>query len=179
LSGIPNPGRFGNPSNLRSTMLKTPPSIRAPGGGHALKIRMRLAHLASESVLFVHNTEFVHKNIRPDTLLLLRSHSTTLQPLQSLIGTRPHLTQWTMLGKASDLTSLRCEMSWLKYIYRHPHRQGLQPQESYNIGHDIYSLGAFLLDSHKTKHALLVMQVGKYLVRQPHFFRDQECCQGL
>jgi hypothetical protein len=37
-------------------------------------------------------------------------------------------------------------MSWLKDIYRHRHRQGLQPQERYNIGHDIYSLGVCLLE---------------------------------
>jgi hypothetical protein len=37
-------------------------------------------------------------------------------------------------------------MGWLKDIYRHPHRQGLQPQERYNIGHDIYSLGVCLLE---------------------------------
>jgi hypothetical protein len=140
------PGDLGNPSTLRSTMLKTPRSMQAPGGGHALEDRMRLAYLISESVLFVHNAEFVHKNIRPDTFLLLRPHSTTLQPLQSLVGTRPHLRHWTMLRKASDLTSLRGEMSWLKDIYRHPHRQGLQPQERYNIGHDIYSLGVCLLE---------------------------------
>lgn len=51
-----------------------------------------------------------------------------------------------MLRKASDLTSLRGEISWLKDIYRHPYRQGLQPQERYNIGHDIYSLGVCLLE---------------------------------
>lgn len=33
-----------------------------------------------------------------------------------------------------------------KNLYRHPHRQGLNPEENYTMQHDIYSLGVCLLE---------------------------------
>jgi hypothetical protein len=141
------PEDFGNPSTLRGTMLQTPISTDEPGGGHALESRFRLAHQISESVLSVHATGFVHKNIRPDTILLLRSlSSASPSSPQTLPGVQPYLTFWMMLRKATDLSSLRGEDDWQRDIYRHPDRQGTQPQERYNIGHDIYSLGVCLLE---------------------------------
>jgi hypothetical protein len=35
---------------------------------------------------------------------------------------------------------------WEKDLYRHPRRQGLKPEEDYNMQHDIYSLGVCLLE---------------------------------
>lgn len=138
------PKNVGNLSTLQDTMLKTPTSDNGPGGGYTLDSRIRLAHLISISVLSVFNGDFVHKNIRPDTILLLRPLN--LDSAQSLISATPYLTYWTMLRKASDLSDVGGETSWVRNIYRHPQRAGLQPQERYNIGHDIYSLGVCLLE---------------------------------
>jgi len=146
------PEELGNPSTLRGTMGKTPISTDEPGGGHALESRFRLAHQISESVLSVHATGFVHKNIRPETILLIRRlPNTSPISMHSLAGVRPYLTYWTMMRKENGLSNgglgiIRVQDSWEKDIYRHPHRQGTELQERYNIGHDIYSLGVCLLE---------------------------------
>ncbi|KAL2070049.1 hypothetical protein VTL71DRAFT_14729 [Oculimacula yallundae] len=141
------PEGFDNASTLRQTILRTPLEDQGPGGGHTLEDRMRLAHLISESLLFVHNAELVHKNIRLDTILLLRAGlGTSLDKTRSLVSAKPYLTYWTMMRRMTDLSSRRGNLSWLRGIYQHPHRQGLQPQTRYNIGHDIYSLGVCLLE---------------------------------
>jgi hypothetical protein len=74
-------------------MLKTRSSLKSPGGGHTLESRIRLAHLISESVLFVNTADFVHKNIRTDTILLLRPPlKAEKRPTESLIQAKPYLT---------------------------------------------------------------------------------------
>lgn len=55
------------------------------------------------------------------------------------------MTDWTMLRKINAPSSMVGENDWQKDIYRHPRRQGLQPETRYNMGHDIYSLGVCLL----------------------------------
>ncbi|KAH7370825.1 hypothetical protein BKA65DRAFT_489301 [Rhexocercosporidium sp. MPI-PUGE-AT-0058] len=141
------PEGFGDASTLRQTILQSPSSEQGPGGGHALEHRIRLAHIISESLLFVHNADFVHKNIRLDTILLLRPESASSpDQTRSLVSAKAYLTYWTMLRKMTDLSSRRGDLSWLRGIYQHPQRQGLQPQQRYHIGHDIYSLGVCLLE---------------------------------
>lgn len=141
------PVDLGSPSTLQHTMLKTRSSLKSPGGGHTLESRIRLAHLISESVLFVNTADFVHKNIRTDTILLLRPPlKAEKRPTESLIQAKPYLTYWSMLRGVSTLSARLGDDSFTRNIYRHPHRQGLQLQTRYNIGHDIYSLGVCLLE---------------------------------
>lgn len=45
---------------------------KAYGGGHPLDFRFRLARQISEAVLTVHTAKLVHKNIRTETILILR-----------------------------------------------------------------------------------------------------------
>jgi hypothetical protein len=47
---------------------------------------------------------------------------------------------------ADGRTWLSGDSAWEKNLYRHPHRQGVNPEETYVMQHDIYSLGVCLLE---------------------------------
>ncbi|KAI9758161.1 MAG: hypothetical protein M4579_003135 [Chaenotheca gracillima] len=134
------PNGLGHPRNLKSVI--------AAGPYRSLNDRMHLARQISEAVLLVHRSELVHKNIRPDTVLVFPKDSdfesesiSTSADLDLLV-----LTDWSMLREASGVSSRRSEQDLLKNLYRHPHRQSLQIERRYNMGHDIYSLGVCLLE---------------------------------
>lgn len=115
-------------------------------GGRPLDYRYRLAQQISEAVLSVHTSSRVHKNIRPDTILLIQPQDRQDTDHHDLdIGT-PYLTDWTMLRKIDTPSSMVGENDWQKDMYRHPKRHNLQPEMRYNMGHDIYSLGVCLLE---------------------------------
>jgi hypothetical protein len=113
-------------------------------GRRPLDCRYRLAHQLSEIILSIHTLNRVHKNIRPDTILMIRAERNDLASSDLDFGT-PYMTDWTMLRKINAPSFMVGENDWLKDIYRHPQRQGLQPETRYNMGHDIYSLGVCLL----------------------------------
>ena len=113
-------------------------------GRRPLDYRYRLAHQISETVLSIHTLGRVHKNLRPDTILMICSRSQEAISDGLDFGT-PYMTDWTMLRKINAPSSMVGENDWQKDIYRHPRRQGLQPETRYNMGHDIYSLSVCLL----------------------------------
>jgi hypothetical protein len=47
---------------------------------------------------------------------------------------------------AEGKTQHQGDDEWEKNLYRHPTRQGIQPEEDYSMQHDIYSLGVCLLE---------------------------------
>ena len=104
-----------------------------------LDYRFSLAREIAEAVLSVHTSGRVHKNIRPDTIIIVETQ------VEGSTFSNPYLTDWTMLRKTDSPSSMVGEDDWLKDIYRHPGRHGLEPEERYNMGHDIYSLGVNLL----------------------------------
>jgi hypothetical protein len=117
-------------------------------GLYPLEERFKLCRELCEAILSVHSSGLVHKNIRPNTVLLIRqatSSSGQGTTTQSSLGW-PFLTDWFMLRKATELSSRRGANDWKQDIYRHPRRQGRQPEERYNMGHDIYSVGVVLLE---------------------------------
>jgi hypothetical protein len=118
------------------------------GGGRPLDHRFRLARQVSEAVLSVHTAQLVHKNIRPEGILVFQSKSTEKNPPASdPVGLGvPFLTGWKMVRRIGDLSARKGESDWMADIYRHPKRQGLHPEERYNMKHDIYSLGVCLLE---------------------------------
>lgn len=95
----------------------------------------------------VFTSGLVHKNIRTNIILLAieddenKPSPTPVTELGNL-----YLTSWTLLRKASGLTSGPGASGMVEDFYRHPKRQGIQPEQRYNFGHDIYSLGVCLLE---------------------------------
>ncbi|KAH7408786.1 hypothetical protein DE146DRAFT_647191 [Phaeosphaeria sp. MPI-PUGE-AT-0046c] len=115
--------------------------------GHSLDSRYRLARQLCDTVFSVFTSGLVHKNLRTNTILLAvednESESSPTTPTE--LG-NPYLTTWTLLRKATGLTSGPGASGTIEDFYRHPKRQGIQPEQRYNFGHDIYSLGVCLLE---------------------------------
>jgi len=89
--------------------------------------------------MLVHATQFVHKNIRPDTIIVLEQKDNVSMRWPFLIG-------FESFRIAEGKTTRSGDTSWEKNLYRHPARQGLRPEEDYIMQHDIYSLGICLLE---------------------------------
>ncbi|KAL1980951.1 hypothetical protein VTN96DRAFT_3291 [Rasamsonia emersonii] len=128
------PEGSSRPQSLR-TVLMTPCST------YLLSERIDLAVSLARSLIFLHNSHFVHKNIRPETIILLTDDHSKKDRLG-----KPFLIGFEELRSEDSYTFLRGDDVAERNFYRHPHRQGLVAQESYNVCHDIYSLGVCLLE---------------------------------
>ncbi|KAJ4152237.1 hypothetical protein NW765_017746 [Fusarium oxysporum] len=123
------------PQSLRQTLLLSP--VRE---GVALSItrRVRIAQELARSVSYVHTFNFVHKNISPESVLLLEDLETS-RSATFLVGFDRFRSTY------GDTVPLG-DPDWDRNIYRHPARQGEYPNEAYRMQHDIYSLGVCLLE---------------------------------
>ncbi|KAE8376946.1 hypothetical protein BDV26DRAFT_264578 [Aspergillus bertholletiae] len=124
------PKGLSSPHTLRSLLLE--------GSRCSLSKRFQLAKQLARSVMFVHATNFVHKNIRPDTVVVFADETGSIGP-SFLIG-------FERIRKADGPTESVGDLEWEKNLYRHPVRQGLVPEEFFLMQHDIYSLGVCLLE---------------------------------
>jgi serine/threonine protein kinase len=106
-------------------------------GAQVLDERFSIARQLAKAVMFVHSVGFVHKNIRPETILILRGD--TQEPHAALTG-------FKSFRLDEGQTFLRGDDEWEANLYRHPTRQGAQPEDTYSMQHDIYSLGVCLLE---------------------------------
>ncbi|KAI9874610.1 MAG: hypothetical protein M1830_009567 [Pleopsidium flavum] len=122
--------------------LKSPRSLRslllASDRLYPLNERIDLAKQLAKSVMFVHTSQFVHKNIRPETIVVFKNEN-------SVLGA-PFLVGFEKVRSAEGVTYRLGDSEWQKNLYRHPKRQGTQPEEDYKMQHDIYSLGVCLLE---------------------------------
>ena len=97
-----------------------------------------LARQLARSVFFIHTAKFVHKNIRPETILCFQGGRSSLG--------KPFLVGFEKFRLDQGATHQFGDDAWERNLYRHPQRQGLHPEESYVMQHDIYSLGVVLLE---------------------------------
>ena len=142
------PSSFDVPHTLRYHLL------RNNDYSCTLDYRFRLAQEIQEAVFSVNAAKFVHKNIRPDTIVLFSKASQPPQPTQpnksrllddSLLSPA-YLTDWNMLHEVGAPSYRHGDKEWDRNFYRHYHRQGTKPQKRYQIKYDIYSLGVCLLE---------------------------------
>lgn len=141
------PDAFSEVRTLESMMqCKT----SAPKGGWPLEDRIKLCRNMCEAVLRVHTSGLVHKNIRASAVLLVQQDDFPIRNGMSSKHSHtlgiPFLADWYMLRRVTDLSCRRGGNDWKQDMYRHPRRQGRQPEERYHIGHDIYSLGVILTE---------------------------------
>jgi len=94
---------------------------------------MRVSRNVARSIIFLHSASFVHKNIRPETIITTEAGDSYLVGFQWF---RAAAGDTFMLGDAVQSNNL----------YRHPTRQGQAPDEMYSMQHDVYSLGVCLLE---------------------------------
>ncbi|KAH8896381.1 hypothetical protein GQ53DRAFT_639805, partial [Thozetella sp. PMI_491] len=103
-----------------------------------LAIRIQIAKEIAKSVNYVHMFNFVHKNIRPESLLCFED------PRGEKSST--FLVGFDSFRNVDGSTWLISDSRWEKNLYRHPSRQGEFPEDAYHMQHDIYSLGVCLLE---------------------------------
>ncbi|GAM44149.1 HET-s/LopB domain protein [Talaromyces pinophilus] len=123
------PNDHHKPQSLRNNLYET---------NYSLNDRIDLAKQLATSVSYLHTLDFVHKGIRPETVLIFQGIESYHLQL-SLMGFK---TFRTADGRTMRLgNSERAED-----IYQHPERQGISPVADYIMQHDIYSLGVCLLE---------------------------------
>jgi hypothetical protein len=128
------PTGLSKPTTLRQLLLKGTEASLACSLNSRFKLGLNLA----KAVLLFHSTQFVHKSIRPETVLVFDSDDGKFGN-SFLLG----------FGKfrlENAKTYMRGDDTWSTNIYRHPRRQGLHPEEEYTMQHDIYALGVNLLE---------------------------------
>ncbi|KAI9924255.1 hypothetical protein AWENTII_003040 [Aspergillus wentii] len=124
------PSQLSSPTTLRHLLMQ---EFRCP-----LNQRIQLAKQLARSVMFVHTAGFVHKNIRPETIIIFPDGANIIGP--------SFLTGFERIRPADAPTDHYGDLNWDRNIYRHPARQGLWPEELFKMQHDIYSLGVCLLE---------------------------------
>lgn len=129
---FPMPPACDDPSGLRSFLL----DVTHPT---SLTHRLSLAKSMARSVIFLHSAQIVHKNIRPETVIIIKESSS------NVAGT-PYLIGFDQFRFADSHTYMVGDSHWERNLYRHPKRQGEYPEEEYQMQHDIYSLGVCLLE---------------------------------
>ena len=126
------PQHFTKPRSLRTVLLTPPPGI-------TLNDRFSLAALLAKSVFFMHTYRFVHKNIRPENIIIVEEES-------QATNRRPFLVGFEKFRLDRGQTSRQGDARWERDLYRHPERQGKQPEQDFKMHHDIYSLGVVMLE---------------------------------
>ncbi|KAJ9605761.1 hypothetical protein H2200_009610 [Cladophialophora chaetospira] len=138
--------RESDPANKRTTAfnfifrcpdgLKNPRSLRK-----SLPTRTRTYPLPIASRLpsnWVHLFGFVHKSVRPETVLVFENEDSRMDGA-FLLG-------FEKFRLADGRTIRLGDSDWEKDLYRHPDRQGLEPAQDFVMQHDIFSLGVYLLE---------------------------------
>lgn len=127
----PPPAKECAPRSLRDILLNAP----AP---RTLSQRFAIARQLATAVAYVHIFGFVHKNIRPESVLSFASTNASQN--------RVYLAGFEMFRRDEAWTQKMGDDALDRNVYRHPSRQGLNPDWEYIMQHDIYSLGVCLLE---------------------------------
>ena len=123
------------------TSLSKPKSLRDLLKNHqaSLNLRLEISRQLASSVFYLHTTGFVHKNIRPENILIFEQEASRKKKVACLVG-------FEKFRVADGDTYLVGDGLPEREIYRHPSRQGNDPEREYVMQHDIYSLGVCLLE---------------------------------
>jgi serine/threonine protein kinase len=140
---FPFPPGMEKPRTLRD-LLSAPEN--AYGVRHSLTSRLDVALRLAKAVLYVHTAKLVHKNIRPENIVLFeRQDSPPQSKFPYSLGTL-FLMGFDFARKEDEASSRTGDSEWDRNLYRHPERQGLHHEVDFNMLHDIYSLGVVLLE---------------------------------
>lgn len=113
---------------------------------HFLDQRYRVALHLSTAVLFLHGSDYLHKNISSESVIMLFSDQNDANLKFPYALGKPYLVNFELI-RSFALGSHPMEPSsdWKARIYIHPARQGPRPR-SFIKSYDIYSLGVVLLE---------------------------------
>jgi hypothetical protein len=147
--------------------LLTHPSNQSPGIRHSMSNRIDLARKLASAVLYMHSCGFVHKNIRPENILIFDAAApagtdAALLSYPNVIG-EPFLIGFDSVRRATAASNMIRVEEWKKNIYLHPDRHRMAPGDEFTTRHDIYSLGVVLLEISLWSTFTHQTGIGKYL----------------
>jgi hypothetical protein len=110
----------------------------------SLRNRFFLAHALALTVLNIHSSGWVHKNLWSHGIIVVPSANRSQQSgSQHLI---PYVAGWGIARPSSaKATEMKPNHEFESNLYRHPKRQQ-QPLIKYTFIHDVYSLGVLLME---------------------------------
>lgn len=142
---FPFPAGGTNPRSLQN--LLSDPDNKKKGLLHSMSDRINLAKKIASAVLYIHSCGFVHKNIRPDTIVIFEpAFSEGRAKRYPYIVGEPYLVGYDGIRKAEARSLLINEEQWERKIYLDPQRHDLKKGDDFIMRHDIYSLGVVLLE---------------------------------
>ncbi|KAH6960278.1 hypothetical protein DER45DRAFT_557374 [Fusarium avenaceum] len=153
---FPLPEGLQNPRSLLNLLLD--PVNKQAGAKHPLNHRIALAKSVVVAVLILHLAGFVHKQIRPDNIIILDQVPSTQSNVSAgdaadptkltypYIISKPFLVGFDNVRKVDAASLMLPDEEWEKNIYLSPERQRLQKGDEFNMQHDLYSLGVVLLE---------------------------------
>ncbi|KAI1293232.1 hypothetical protein F5Y03DRAFT_333675 [Xylaria venustula] len=113
----------------------------------SLSRKIRIARELAKAVSYVHTFAFVHKNIRPESVLCFEEEQDLIaSPSRRRINSCAFLVGFDAFRAADAGTLMIGDMRWDRNVYRHPLRQGDDPAAKHTMRHDIYSFGVCLLE---------------------------------
>ena len=111
----------------------------------SLNFRINLCNQLATAVLQTMTLALVHKNIRPENILLLPAESSA----GTISGSTPAvvLTGWQYARQVEHgVTNFRGETTLQRKVYQHPERQVVEAERKYTMAHDLYSLGVCMVE---------------------------------
>jgi hypothetical protein len=123
---------------------------------HSLSKRLHLAKKLASAVFYIHTSKLVHKNIRPENILMFPGSNDDGQP-SSLPKRRDafpyELGKPVLVGfenvrqvEAEWVSKRNGSLTWEEDIYHHPSRHGAAAAKYYSVQHDVYCLGIVLIE---------------------------------
>lgn len=143
---FPLPHGTSQPRTLRDMLLGEESRSGVP---FSLTWRLKLGVRLATAIMYVHTSGLVHKNIRPENIILLKSHDEGQdedRAAKAKDGGALFLVGFEFARKDDEASARIGDEIWWKNIYRHPERQGVHPEKDFSMLHDIYSLGVILLE---------------------------------
>ncbi|KAF8539093.1 hypothetical protein BDD12DRAFT_793371 [Trichophaea hybrida] len=146
------PEGMEHPRSLRS--LLSDERNRRLGKKHSITDRIQLAQSITTAVLYVHSCGFVHKNVRPENIIVFEPALSDNMPeaekrlrrFPYTIG-RPFLSGYDGIRDEKAVSSLADVTDWKRLIYLAPDRLGkIAVRKPFTWKYDVYSLGVVLLE---------------------------------
>ncbi|KAF7797443.1 hypothetical protein EIP86_008638 [Pleurotus ostreatoroseus] len=114
----------------------------------AMEDRYRIAVNICDAVLAIHSAGWVHKSIRSDTILVAAAEESE-DPKMPVRVDAAYLVGCQTIRPRLEMSTQYPEQDPIKRMYQHPERQGGVEGgmvKKFDIRHDMYSLGAVLLE---------------------------------
>ncbi|EJC99795.1 uncharacterized protein FOMMEDRAFT_160236 [Fomitiporia mediterranea MF3/22] len=135
------PPEAGAPKTLRNLLLDCKPM-------HPLNTRLDFSIQLATSVLIVHSLDLIHKNIRPDSIIVTESiGGAEYEKFPYRLGT-PYLVAFDQARTEDGPSQLRSYRGAMLFesLYQHPRHVTSTTRQKYEMRDDIYSLGVCLLE---------------------------------